>query len=80
MKIASLGGIEVIVSAMKRHSGHEGIQENGCKALNNLAVNSGLLSDSCTVDPVSQAELPVLRYRSSIYFLDRLVISWESIN
>ena len=38
MKIASLGGIEVIVSAMKRHSGHDGIQEKGSRALGNLAA------------------------------------------
>ncbi len=44
MKVASLGGIEVIVSAMKRHSGHEGVQVHGCTALANLAHNSGLMS------------------------------------
>ncbi len=43
MKIASLGGIEVIVSAMKRHSGHEGVQHQGCWALVDLSAdNSGL--------------------------------------
>ncbi len=69
MKIASLGGIEVIISAMKRHSGHEEIQHYGCRALNNLALDSGLSSLSCTVYPFSQAELSALRYRSSFYFL-----------
>ncbi len=44
MKVASLGGIEVIVSAMTRHSGHEGVQHYGCWALKNLAAHSGLMS------------------------------------
>ncbi len=43
VKVASLGGIEAIVSAMTRHSGHEGIQQQGCAALVNLAFHSGLL-------------------------------------
>ena len=80
MTIASLGGIEVIISAMNRHSGHEGVQENGCGALVNLASNSGLSSLSCTVHRYSQAELSALRYRSSLYFLVRLGIDSESIN
>ncbi len=41
VKIASLGGIEVIVSAMKTHSGHEGVQQQGCGALLNLAAHIG---------------------------------------
>ena len=67
MKITSLGGIEVIISAMKGHSGHEDIQENGCRALVYLASNSGLLSLSLIVHPFSQAELSALRYRSSLF-------------
>ena len=53
VKIASLGGIEAIVSAMKTHSGHEGVQEKGCMALVNLSANAGVLSLSCTVHPFS---------------------------
>ncbi len=41
VKIGSLEGIEVIVSAMKRHSAHEGIQEQGCRAVVGLAAYSG---------------------------------------
>ena len=78
--MTSLGGIEVIISAMKRHSGHEEIQENGCLSLCNLAVNSGLLSLSLTMDPFTQAELSALSYRSSLYFLLRLGINSESIS
>ena len=80
MKITSLGGIEVIISAMKRYSGHEEVQENGCRALVYLASNSGLLSLSLTVHPFSQAELSILRHRSLLYFLVRLGINCESIN
>ncbi len=46
VKIASLGGIEVIISAMKLHGDHKEIQEIGCKALCNL-LNSGLVSLRC---------------------------------
>jgi hypothetical protein len=41
VKIASLGGIEVIISAMKLHGDHKDIQLCGCRALAYLAVNSG---------------------------------------
>ena len=44
VKIASLGGIEVIVSAMKLHGDHKDIQLCGSRALAYLAVNSGLVS------------------------------------
>ena len=40
-KIASLGGIEAIVSAMKTQSGHEEIQVLGCLARCSLAANTG---------------------------------------
>ena len=39
VKIASLGGIEVILTAMKEHKSHEKIQECGCCALCNLTAN-----------------------------------------
>ena len=39
VKIASLGGIEVILTAMKEHKSHEKIQRYGCGALSTLAVN-----------------------------------------
>jgi hypothetical protein len=35
-EIESLGGIEAITSAMKRHSGHARVQKEGCAALDNL--------------------------------------------
>jgi len=38
--IAAHGGISVVVSAMKAHSGHVGIQDSGCRALANLAANA----------------------------------------
>ena len=39
VKIASLGGIEVTLTAMKEHKAQEEIQRNGCHALGNLAFN-----------------------------------------
>ena len=39
VKIASLGGIEVTLTAMKEHTAQEEIQGNGCRALGNLALN-----------------------------------------
>ena len=43
VKIASLGGIEVIIKAMSTHKDHSGVQKNACGALGNLAVNDGTL-------------------------------------
>jgi hypothetical protein len=40
--IASKGGIELILQAMKRHPNHAGIQEYGCGVLFNLAANGEL--------------------------------------
>jgi hypothetical protein len=40
--IASKGGIELILQAMKLHPNHADVQEQGCGALLNLAVNSEL--------------------------------------
>ncbi len=42
VKIASLGGIQVIISAMKAQNGHKETQEQGCRALGNLALSSGM--------------------------------------
>ena len=39
--IAAAGGIERVVSAMADHAGSAGVQERGCGALWNLAVNAG---------------------------------------
>ena len=39
--IAAAGGIERVVSAMARHAGSAGVQEYGCDALWDLAVNDG---------------------------------------
>ena len=39
MEIASLGGIELILTAMKEHKSHEEIQRYGCGALGNLTFN-----------------------------------------
>ena len=39
VKIASLGGIEVILTAMKEHTAQEEIQITGCHALGTLAFN-----------------------------------------
>lgn len=41
--IALAGGIEAILSAMRGHSRHSGVQEQGCWALLNLASNNGNL-------------------------------------
>jgi hypothetical protein len=40
--IASKGGIELILQAMKLHRNHAGVQESGCGALWGLAVNGEL--------------------------------------
>ena len=42
IKIASLGGIEAIIKAMATHQDHNGVQENACAALRNLALNDGI--------------------------------------
>ena len=41
IKIAEQGGISVILEAMRTHTSHAGVQEEGCGALRNLAVNAG---------------------------------------
>jgi hypothetical protein len=40
--IASKGGIELILQAMKLHPNHADVQEYACGALQNLAVNGEL--------------------------------------
>ena len=42
MKIGSLGGIKVIMAAMKGGQGHETIQDVGFRALVSLAANPGI--------------------------------------
>ncbi len=42
IKIASLGGIEAIIKAMSTHKDNSVVQENGCRALWNLAANDGI--------------------------------------
>ena len=42
--MSSLGGVELVLSALGNHSSHVGVQERGLGALGNLAVN-GLLGD-----------------------------------
>ncbi len=42
VKIASFGGIEVIISAMKKYSDHKEIQDSGYLALCRLASSSGV--------------------------------------
>jgi hypothetical protein len=37
--IANAGGIVAILSGMKDHIDHAGVQEQGCGALRNLATN-----------------------------------------
>jgi len=39
--IASLGGVELVLSALRNHSSHAGIQASGLAALRNLTVNNG---------------------------------------
>ncbi len=39
VKIGACGGIERIVVALKDHPTSVGVQENGCGALFNLAIN-----------------------------------------
>ena len=41
MAIAASGGIERVVAAMAGHAGSAGVQEYGCDALWDLAVNDG---------------------------------------
>ena len=40
VKIASAGGIEAVVGAMRQHLAVAGVQEQGCWALSNLAANA----------------------------------------
>ena len=39
--MAQKGGIEAVVRAMKLHEGVAEVQQYGCCALNNIAVNNG---------------------------------------
>ena len=41
VKIASLGGIEDILAAMKEHKSNGNVQKYGCTALSNLTMNQG---------------------------------------
>mgnify|MGYP000150033237 CR=1 FL=1 len=52
MLIASLGGVELVLSALRNHTSHVGVQEMGFSALQNLAMNGWLwawwlLSEVC---------------------------------
>ncbi|KAK3239823.1 hypothetical protein CYMTET_50280 [Cymbomonas tetramitiformis] len=38
VKVAAVGGIEVVIEALHRHRDHIGVQEKGCRALVNLAA------------------------------------------
>jgi len=40
--LPSLGGVELVLSALEKHSSHAGVQEVGLAALHNLAVNGSL--------------------------------------
>ena len=40
--IVSLGGVELVLSALGNHSSHVGVQKSGLAALGNLAVNGSL--------------------------------------
>ena len=40
--ISSLGGVELVLSALGNHPSHVGVQEKGLAALRNLAVNGSL--------------------------------------
>jgi len=40
--IASLGGVELVLSALRNHSSHASVQASGLRALTNLAVNGSL--------------------------------------
>ena len=40
--ISSLGGVELVLSALGNHPSHVGVQEKGLVALGNLAVNGSL--------------------------------------
>jgi len=40
VKIAAVGGIETVLDAMKRHPQHEGVQKQGCWALDNICWTS----------------------------------------
>jgi len=45
--IASLAGVELVLSALGNHSSHVGIQDHGLRALANLAVNGSLGCGDC---------------------------------
>ena len=47
MLISSLGGVELVLSALGNHSSHVGIQDYGLRALANLAVNGSLGCGGC---------------------------------
>jgi hypothetical protein len=55
--IASKGGIELILQAMKLHPNHAGVQEKGCGALRNLAFNGELLKH-LVYSPESHCSFP----------------------
>ena len=42
MLISSLGGVELVLTALGKHSSHVGVQKSGLGALQNLALNGSL--------------------------------------
>jgi len=42
MMITSLGGVELVLSALGRHSSHVGVQEMGLSVIQNLSANGSL--------------------------------------
>ena len=53
--IAAAGGIERVLSAMADHAGSAGVQDYGCGALWNLAVNAGTSWRVAVVSCVSRS-------------------------
>ena len=41
-QLAEAGGVDAVVKAMQTHLQHAGVQNQGCRALRNLAANDSL--------------------------------------
>ncbi len=76
VKIASLGGIEVIISAMSTHSDDSGVQENACYALCNLAFLNGMFYplpywSTCVLSDLQIDTCMAVSCSSSLFLSDR---------
>jgi hypothetical protein len=63
--VVAHGGVEAVVMAMRLHGGSEGVQEQGCLALGNMAFRYNLISTKVLINCF---------WRNEIYYTNALLL------